>query len=119
MQIMQFLIMQFSPFPCSINQSINQFICFPKIQLHGYQPHGYRNGQRVLYRLLLVTVSVNKLGIVLFKYNRLKYSTALIHVALIKHIQKKHIQKAYSYSKVNKIIRFDKPFCHELCIKTY
>jgi hypothetical protein len=87
----------------NILPSINQFICFPKIQLHGYQQHGYRNGQRVLYRLLLITVSVNKLGILLFKYNRLKYrilkySTALIHVALIKHIQ-----KAYSYSKVNKI----------------
>jgi hypothetical protein len=42
------------------DQSISQFICFPKIQLHGYQPHGYRNGQRVLYRLLLITVSVSK-----------------------------------------------------------
>jgi hypothetical protein len=57
------------------------------------QPHGYRNGQRVLYRLLLITLSVNKLGILLFKYNRLKYrtlkySTALIYVALIKtHIK--------------------------------
>jgi hypothetical protein len=102
-----------------VHQSINQFICFPKIQLHVYQPHGYRNGQRVLYRLLLITVSVNKLGILLFKYNRLKYRTlkysaALIHVALIKHIQ-----KAYSYSKVNTVIRFDKSFCNELYIKTY
>jgi hypothetical protein len=99
--------------------SINQFICFPKIQLHGYQPHGYRNGQRVLYRLLLITVSVNKLGILLFKYNRLKYrtlkySTTLIHVACIKHIQ-----NADSCSKVNKISRFCKPFFNELYIKTY
>jgi hypothetical protein len=47
------------------HQSINQFIYFPSIQLHGYQLYGYRNGQRILYKLLLITVSVNKLGILL------------------------------------------------------
>jgi hypothetical protein len=74
-----------------VNQSINYLFSNDPITWL-YQPHGYRNGQKVLYTLLLITVSVNDLGILL-QYNRLnyktlKYSTILIHVALIKHIQK-------------------------------
>jgi hypothetical protein len=38
---------------CCVHVHINQSIYFPKIQLHGYQPYGYRNGQRVFYKLLL------------------------------------------------------------------
>jgi hypothetical protein len=92
------------------------------IQFTWLQPHGYRNGQKVLYKLLLITVSVSDLDTLQeyyylqykLKYSAIKYGTILIHVALIKHIQ-----KAYGYSGINKISRFNKPFCSELYIKTY